>query len=74
LVWHPRFGNGRLSSVAHYYEGLARYHELPQINGYPSEQDMISAAGITDQELTIIGSMMLIEFASVVADRIRSRA
>src|SRR6266566_2476692 len=31
-----------------------RYHELPQINGYPfhpSEQDMISAADIKDQEL-----------------------
>jgi hypothetical protein len=46
--------------------GLARYHELPQINGYPfhpSEQDMISAAGIKDQELIIIVSMMLIELA-----------
>jgi hypothetical protein len=45
---------------------LARHHELPQINGYPfhpSEQDMISAAGIKDQELTIIVSMMLIELA-----------
>src|SRR5262249_29768159 len=41
-------------------------HELPQVNGYPfhpSEQDMISAAGIKDQELTIIVSMMLIELA-----------
>jgi hypothetical protein len=48
-----RFGNGRLSSVAHYYDGLARHHELPQINGYPfhpGEQDMISVAGSTDQE------------------------
>src|SRR5262249_49804929 len=64
-----RFGNGRLSSV-HHCDGLARYHELPQVNGYPfhpSEQDMISAAGINDQELTIIVSMMLIKFAPVVA-------
>src|SRR6516165_10763803 len=40
------------------------------IRGYPfhpSEQDMISAAGIKDQELTIIVSMMLIKFAPVVA-------
>ena len=32
--------------------GLARYHELPQINGYPfhpSKQHMIAAAGIKDQ-------------------------
>jgi hypothetical protein len=39
---------------------------LPQINGYPfhpSEQNMISAAGIKDQQLTIIVSMMLIELA-----------
>jgi hypothetical protein len=36
------------------------------VNGYtlrPSEQDMISAAGIKDQELTIIVSMMVIELA-----------
>src|SRR5262249_4903955 len=35
----------------------------PKSNGYPfhpSEQDMISAAGIKDQELTIIVSIMLI--------------
>src|SRR5262245_28271035 len=40
--------------------------ELAQLNGHPlhpSEQDMISAAGIKDQELTIIVSMMLIELA-----------
>ena len=40
--------------------------ELPQVNGYPfhpSEQDMISAAGIKDQGLTIIVPMMLIELA-----------
>jgi len=46
-------GNGRLGSVARYCDGPARYHELPQINGYPfhpSEQDMISAADIKDQE------------------------
>jgi len=33
------------------------------VNGYPlhsSEQDIISAAGIKDQELTIIVSMILI--------------
>src|SRR5262245_26235486 len=43
----------------HYCDGLASYHELPQVNGYPfhpSEQEMISAAGIKDQELTIIVS------------------
>jgi hypothetical protein len=53
LAYTARFGNG---------DGLARHHELPQINGYPfhpSEQDMIPAAGIKDQELTIIVSMML---------------
>jgi len=36
------------------------------MNGYPlhpTEQDMISAAGIKDQGLTIIVSMMLIELA-----------
>jgi hypothetical protein len=66
LVCTARFGNGRLRSVAHHRDGLARQHELPQVNGYPfhpSEQDMISAAGIKDQELTIIVSMMLIELA-----------
>jgi hypothetical protein len=63
LAYTARFGNGRLDSVAHRRDGLARQHELPQINGYllhPSEQDMISAAGIKDQQLTIIVSMMLI--------------
>jgi hypothetical protein len=66
LACTARFGNGRLGSAAHHCDGLARYHELPQVNGYPfhpSEQDMISAAGIKDQELTIIVSMMLIELA-----------
>jgi hypothetical protein len=64
LACTARFGSGRLGSVAHHRDGLARYHELPQVNGYPfhpSEQDMISAAGIKDQELIIIVSMMLIE-------------
>jgi hypothetical protein len=49
LAYTARFGNGRLGSVAHDRDGLTRQHELPQINGYPfhpSEQDMISAAGI----------------------------
>jgi hypothetical protein len=39
------------------------------VNGYPlrpSEQDMISVAGIKDQELTIIVSMMLIEIVSMM--------
>src|SRR4029453_17188329 len=57
LAYTARFGNGRLGAVAHLCDGLARYHELPQVNGYPfhpSEQDMISAAGIKDQELAII--------------------
>jgi hypothetical protein len=66
LACTARFGNGRLGSVAHHCDGLARYHELPQVNGYPfhpSEQDTISAAGIKDQELIIIVSMMLIELA-----------
>jgi hypothetical protein len=59
LAYTARFGNGRLGSVAHDRDGLTRQHELPQINGYPfhpSEQDMISAAGIKDQQLTIIVS------------------
>jgi len=46
-----------LGSVAPHCDRLARYHELPEVNGYPlhpSEQDMISAAGIKDQELAII--------------------
>src|SRR6266513_56141 len=49
-----------IGPVAHRRDGLARHHELPQINGYPlhpSEQDMISAAGIKDQKLTIIVSV-----------------
>ena len=64
MAYTARFGNGRLGSVAHHRDGLARQHELPQINGYPfhpSEQDMISAVGIKDQVLTIVVSMMLIE-------------
>src|SRR5262249_4239364 len=36
---------------------------------HPSEQDMISAAGIKDQELTIIVSMMLIELALLFLTR-----
>src|SRR5205807_6295150 len=49
-----------IGPVAHRRDGLARHHELPQINGYPlhpSEQDMISAAGIKDQKLTIMVSV-----------------
>src|SRR5215475_11013047 len=47
---------------------LRRAHPLPQTApsqriSVPSAQDMISAAGIKDQELTIIVSMMLIELA-----------
>jgi hypothetical protein len=62
LAYTARFGNSRLGSVAHDRDGLTRQHELPQINGYPfhpSEQDIISAAGIKHQQLTIIVSMML---------------
>jgi hypothetical protein len=51
LVWHRPLWQRLIELVAHYYEGLARYHELLQINGYSSgEQDMISVAGSTDQE------------------------
>jgi hypothetical protein len=42
------------------------------VNGYPfhpSKQDMISAADIKDQELTIIVSMMLIELALLCLTR-----
>src|SRR5262245_52028142 len=35
LVCTARFGNGPLGSVAQHCDGLARYHELPQVNGYP---------------------------------------
>src|SRR5260221_7525112 len=45
------------------------------IRGYPlhpNEQDMISAAGIKDQELSIIVSMMLIELALLRAPRFSS--
>jgi hypothetical protein len=66
-----------LGSAAHHCDGLARYHELPQVNGYPfhpSEQDMISAAGIKDQELTIIVSMMLIELALLRLSRFKRLA
>ena len=31
LARTARFGNGRLGSAAHYCDGLARYHELPQV-------------------------------------------
>src|SRR5262249_7629408 len=77
LACTARFGNGRLGSAAHYCDGLARYHELPQVNGYPfhpSEQDMISAAGIKDQELTIIVSMMLIELVLLRLSRFKRLA
>jgi len=60
LVYTARFGNGRLSSIS------AMGSELAQVNGYPlhpTEQNMISAAGIKDQGLTIIVTMMLIELA-----------
>jgi hypothetical protein len=46
------------------------------IRGYPlhpTEQDMISAAGIKDQELTIIVSMMLIELALLRLSRFKRR-
>jgi len=62
----------RLGAVAHYRDRLARHHELPQINGYPlhpSEQNMISAAGIKDQKLTIIVSVILIELALLCLTR-----
>jgi len=39
----------QLGSAAHHCDGLARYHELSQVNGYPfhpSGQDMISAAPV----------------------------
>src|SRR5262249_9268180 len=68
LVYTARFGNGRLGAVAHDRDGLARHHELPQVNGYPfhsSEQDMISAAGIKDQELAIIAERTRINHPSV---------
>ena len=66
LVCTARFGKGPLGSAAHHCDGLDRYTNCPKSNGYPlhpSEQDMISAAGIKDQELTIIVSIMLIELA-----------
>ena len=31
LACPARFDNGRLSSAAHYCDGLAHYHELPQV-------------------------------------------
>jgi hypothetical protein len=40
------------------------------IRSIPSEQDMISAAGIKDQELIIIVSMMLIELALLCLTRV----
>jgi hypothetical protein len=47
------------------------------IRGYPlhpTEQDMISAAGIKDLELTIIVSMMLIELALLRLSRFKRLA
>ena len=44
VVCTARFGNCPLGSAAQHCDGLARYHELPQVNGYPfhpSNQDMI---------------------------------
>ena len=64
--------HGRLGSVAHDRDGLTRQHELPQINGYPfhpSEQDMISAAGIKDQELAIIAERTRINHPSIARGR-----
>jgi len=58
LAYTARFGNGRLGAVAHHCDGLARHHELPKSTDI-REPDMISAADIKDQELTIIVSMML---------------
>src|SRR5262245_65600496 len=72
LACTARFGNGRLGSAAHYCDGLARYHELPQVNGYPfhpSEQDMISAAGIKDQELAIIAEGAGVNHKSIARSR-----
>ena len=69
--------HGRLGSVAHDRDGLTRQHELPQINGYPlhpSQQDMRSAAGIKDQQLTIIVSMILIELALLRLSRFKRLA
>ena len=68
LACTARSGNGRLGSAAHHCDGLARYHELSQVNGYPfhpSEQDMISAAGIKDQELAIIAERTRVNHPSV---------
>src|SRR5258707_14969179 len=51
---------------------FARHHELPQINGYPfhpSEQDMISAAGIKDQELAIIAEGAGVNHPSIARSR-----
>ena len=47
------------------------------MNGYPlhpTEQDMVSAAGTKDQELTIIVSMMLIELALLRLSRFKRLA
>src|SRR6266446_5831691 len=41
---------------------------------HPTERDMISAAGIKDQELTIIVSMMLIELALLRLSRFKRLA
>jgi len=71
LVYTARFGNGRLSSIS------AMGSELAQVNGYPlhpTEQNMISAAGIKDQGLTIIVTMMLIELALLRLSRFKRLA
>src|SRR5262245_53358467 len=44
VVCTPALVNGPLGSAAQHCDGLARYHELPRVNGYPfhpSNQDMI---------------------------------
>ena len=52
MVCTARFGNGPLGSVAQHCDGLARYHELPQVNGYPfhpSNQDTIFVGPLLDE-------------------------
>src|SRR6516162_5429784 len=75
LVCTARFGNGHWAPPPITATGSPVTTNCPKSTDpfHPSEQDMISAAGIKDQELTIIVSMMLIKFAPVVAG-IRSRA
>src|SRR5215468_10388921 len=48
--------------VVHFCDGL-RAGPSERISLHPTEQNMISAAGIKDQGLTIIVTMMLIELA-----------